>query len=116
MPDGSTSTYVYESEDFVLNFGTTTNEIWRVYFNMDENGVWTGWEVPESYYTVEYEGVTLQIGETVSYNPIEDRDVYSCWVHWVDEEREMAFSLREEDYEDPNRVVECAKTIIDLNS
>ena len=115
LPDGSTSTYVYKSEDFVLNFGTTTNEIWRVYFNMDENGVWTGWEVPESYYTVEYEGVTLQIGETVSYNPIEDRDVYSCWVHWVDEEREIAFSLHEEDYEDPNRVVECAKMLIDMN-
>ena len=115
LPDGSTSSYVYKSEDFVLNFGTTTNEIWRVYFNMDENGIWTGCEVPESYYTVEYEGVTLQIGETVSYNPIEDRDVYSCWVHWVDEEREIAFSLHEEDYEDPNRVVECAKALIDLN-
>ena len=115
LPDGSTSLYVYKSEDFVLNFGTTANEIWRVYFNMDENGIWTGWEVPESYYTVEYEGVTLQIGETVSYNPIEDRDVYSCWVHWVDEEREIALSLHEEDYEDPNRVVECVKRIIDLN-
>lgn len=115
LPDGSTSSYVYKSEDFVLNFGTTANEIWRVYFNMDENGIWTGWEVPESYYTVEYEGVMLQIGETVSYNPIEDRDVYSCWVHWVDEEKEIAFSLHEEDYEDSNRVVECAKLIIDLN-
>lgn len=115
LQDGSISSYVYKSEDLVLNFGTTTNEIWRVYFNMDENGVWTGWEVPESYYTVEYEGVMLQIGETVSYNPIEDRDVYSCWVHWVDEEGKMAFSLREEDYEDPNRVVECAKLVIDLN-
>lgn len=115
LPDDSITSYTHASEYFVLHFGTTTNEIWRVYFNMDENGVWTGWEVPESYYTVEYEGITLQIGETTSYNPIEGRDVYSCWVHWVDEEREMAFSLHERDYEDPNRVVECAKLIIDLN-
>ena len=116
LPDGTSTSYNYASEYFALHFGTTANEVWRVYFNMDENGVWTGWEVPESYYTVEYQGITLQIGETTSYNPIEDRDVYSCWVHWVDEEKEIAFSLHERDYEDPNLVVECAKGIIDLNS
>ena len=115
LKDGTTTSYDYRTEDFKLAFGTTTNEIWRVYFNMDESGVWTGWDVPESYCTVEYKGITLQIGDTTYYNDFEGRDIDTRWVHWVDEEREMAFSLREADYEDPNRVVECAKAIIDLN-
>ena len=116
LPDGSTTLYTYTVEDFGLDFGSTANEIWRVYFNMDENGVWTGCEVPESYYTVEYKGITLQIGDTIYYSEIEGRDVYTRWVHWVDEKKEVAFSLNETDYEDPDRVVECAKAIIDLNS
>lgn len=116
LPDGSTTSYTYDTEHFGLGFGTTENEVWRYYFQFDENGVWNGWEVAESYEVIEYKGFTLQIGDTTSYNKIEDRDVYTRWVHWVDEEREVCVSLSERDYEDPNRVVECAKRIIDMNS
>lgn len=115
LPEGSTTSYTYDTEQFLLSFGTTENEIWRYYFQFDENGVWAGCEVPESYEVIEYKGITLQIGDTTSYNNIEGRAVYTRWVHWVDEERKMAFSLNESDYEDSNRVVECAKALIDLN-
>ena len=115
LPDGSTTSYTYDTEHFALGFGTTENELWRYYFQFDEDGVWTGWEVPESYEVIEYKGFSLQIGETTSYNEIEGREVFTRWVHWVDEEREVCLSLSERDYEDPNRVVECAKAIIDLN-
>ena len=102
--------------DLQLNFGTTKNDLWRYFFAHDENGLWTGCEVPESYYTIEYKGLTLQIGDTTSYNALEDRTVCTRWVHWVDEEKQVAFSISESDYSDPDRVVECAKAIIDLNS
>lgn len=72
--------------------------------------------VPESYRTIECKGITLQIGDTFFYDEALGRNRYTCWVHWVDEEREVAFSLNETDYTDPNRVVSCAKAIIDLNS
>lgn len=115
LSDGSTTLYTYDTEHFALGFGTTENELWRYYFQFDEDGVWTGWEVPDTYEVIEYKGFSLQIGDTTSYNEIEGRDVYTRWVHWVDEEREVALSLSERDYKDPNRVVECAKEIIALN-
>ena len=116
LPDGSTTSYTYSTEDFKLSFGTTENELWRYYFQFDENDIWTGWEVPGSYDTIEYKGITLQIGDTTYYSALEDRDVCTRWVHWIDEERHVAFSVSEKDYLDPDRVVECAKLIIDLNS
>ena len=99
-----------------LNFGTTKNELWRYYFQRDENGIWTACNVPESYYTIEYKDFTLQVGDTVWHYESDGRTVYTRWVNWVDEEKQVAFSLNDTDYTDPNRVVECAKQIIDLNS
>lgn len=99
-----------------LHFGTTENELWRYYFQMDENGVWTAWDVPGSYHTLEYRGITLQIGDTSFYDDVLGQTRFIHWVHWVDEENRVAFSLNETDYTDPNRVVECARVIIDLNS
>ena len=116
LPDGSTASYTYNTEDFKLSFGTTENALWRYYFQFDENDIWIGWEVPESYDTIEYKGIMLQIGDTTSYSALEDRDVCTRWVHWIDEERHVAFGISETDYSDPDRVVECAKAIIDLNS
>lgn len=101
---------------FTLSFGTTDNALWRYYFQIDENGTWTACNVPESYQTIEYKGITLQIGDIVYHYEYNDRTVHTRWVHWVDEEKEVAFSLTERSYTDPNRVVECAKAIIDLNS
>ena len=114
-PDGISGTR-YDQDIFNLSFGTTENELWRYYFGIDENGTWTACDVPESYCTIEYKGITLQVGDTVWHYESEGRTVYTRWVIWVDEEREVAFSLNETDYTDPNRVVECAKAIIDLNS
>ena len=106
----------YDKDVFGLNFGTTKNELWRYFFGIDENGKWTAWNVPGSYQTIEYKGITLQVGDTVWHYESDGRTVYTRWVHWVDEERKVAFSLNETDYTDPNRVVACAKAIIDLNS
>ena len=114
-PDGK-SELRYNQDIFGLNFGTTKNELWRYFFGIDENGKWTSWNVPGSYQTIEYKGITLQVGDTVWHYESDGRTVYTRWVHWVDEEREVAFSLNETDYTDPNRVVACAKAIIDLNS
>ena len=99
-----------------LSFGTTENELWRYYFQIDETGTWVGCEVPESYEVIEYKGITLQIGDTFFYDSVKGCNRYTRWVNWVDEEKQVAFSLNETDYTDPNRVVECAKAIIDLNS
>lgn len=99
-----------------LSFGTTKNDLWRYYFEIDENGTWTACNVPESYYTIEYKGITLQVGDTVYHYESDGRTVYTRWVKWVDEEKQVAFSLNDTNYTDPNRVVECAKAIIDLNS
>lgn len=99
-----------------LSFGTTKNELWRYYFQIDENGVWTACEVPGSYQTIEYRGITLQIGDTSFYDDVMGQIRYIRWVHWLDENKQVAFSLSEADYIDPNRVVDCAKAIIDLNS
>lgn len=113
-PDGKTESRYYQ-DIFDLSFGSTENELWRYYFQIDENGKWTACNVPESYCTVEYKGITLQVGDTLWHYESDDRTVSTRWVHWVDEEKQVAFSLNETDYTDPNRVVECAKTIIDLN-
>lgn len=98
-----------------LHFGTTKNELWRYYFQFDENGVWTACELPESYEVMEYKGITLQVGDTFFYDDYLGCNRYTRWVHWVDEEKQVVFSIDETDYSDPNRVVECAKAIIDLN-
>lgn len=113
--DDGTSAVAWFETVLSVSFGTTENELWRYYFQFDENDIWTGCEVPESYYTIEYKGLTLQIGDTTSYNALEDRTVCTRWVHWVDEEKQVAFSISESDYSDPDRVVECAKAVIDLN-
>lgn len=102
--------------DMSLHFGTTENELWRYYFQFDEKGVWTDCEVPESYEVIEYKGITLQVGDTFFYDSMMGCNRYTRWVHWVDEEKQVVFSLSESDYTDPKRVVECAKAIIDLNS
>lgn len=114
--DDGTSYVAWFDTVLSVSFGTTENELWRYYFQFDENDIWTGWEVPESYDTLEYKGIMLQIGDTTSYSALEDRDVCTRWVHWIDEERHVAFGISETDYSDPDRVVECAKAIIDLNS
>lgn len=96
-----------------LDFGTTENELWRYYFKFDENDIWTACNVPGSYETVEYKGITIQVGTVASqYN--ETRLVRRAY--WIDEEMQVIFGLSEWDFTDPNRVVECAKAIIDLNS
>lgn len=102
--------------DLKLNFGTTKNDLWRYYFEYDESGLWTGCEVPESYEMIEYKGITLQVGDTFHYDEAVGSNIYVRWVHWVDEEKQVVFSIHETDYSDPDRVVECAKQIIDLNS
>ncbi|MBE6980077.1 MAG: hypothetical protein E7431_06850 [Ruminococcaceae bacterium] len=101
--------------DLRLNFGTTKNDLWRYFFEYDENGLWTGCEVPESYRVIEYRNVPLQVGDTLYYDEHLGYNRYTRWVHWVDEEKQVVFSIHEKDYADPNRVVECAKLIIDLN-
>lgn len=101
--------------ELCLHFGTTENELWRYYFQCDENGAWTACDVLESYHTIAYKGITLQIGDTSFYDDVLGKTRYTHWVHWVDEDKQVVFSLSETDYTDPNRVVECAKQIIDLN-
>lgn len=116
-PDGSlASEAVWDETALGLNFGTTENELWRYYFQIDENGTWTACEVPESYEVIEYKGCTIQVGDTYFYDSVNGCNRYTRWAHWVDEGKQVAFSISETDYTDPNRVVECAKAIIDLNS
>ena len=116
-PGGEKMSETYaRSDELSLNFGTTENELWRYYFQFDENGFWTACEVPESYETIEYRGITLQVGDTVYYDSYRECDIYTRWVHWVDEEKQIVVSISETDYTDPERVVKCAKEIIDLNS
>lgn len=118
-PSGEKKSETYiRSEELSLFLGTTANDLWRYYFEVDESGIWTVCDIPESYETLEYKGITLQVGDTSFYdtNLKGERYIrYTHWVHWVDEEKQMAFSIAETDYADPNRVVECAKEIIDLN-
>lgn len=99
-----------------LHFGTTENDLWRYYFQIDENGTWTACQVPQSYEVIEYKGFNIQIGDTFFFDSVHDCNRYTRWAHWVDEGKQVAFSINETDYTDPNRVVECAKAIIDLNS
>ena len=99
-----------------LNFGTTENELWRYYFQFDENGIWTACEIPETYAVVEYRGITIQVGDTFFYDSVKGCNRYTRWANWVDEEHQVAICVNDTDYTDPNRVVECAKQIIDLNS
>lgn len=96
-----------------LDFGTTKNPIWRYYFQFDAQDAWTGWNVPDSYETVEYKGFTIQVGTVASqYN--ENRLVRRAY--WIDAEKQVVFGLSEWDFTDPNWVLECAKAIIDLNA
>ena len=57
-----------------------------------------------------------RVGDTLYYDELLGYNRYTRWVHWVDEEKQVVFSIHETDYSDPDRVVECAKQIIDLNS
>lgn len=116
LPDGTPCTFTDTVAKLALDFGTTENPLWRYYFQFDENGIWVACDIPESYETVEYKGITIQVGDTVHYNSYLERDQYTRWAHWVDEEKQVVFNIAETDYTDPNRVVECAKEIIDLNS
>lgn len=113
-PDGSLYSESRWTESVLeLEFGTTKNELWRYYFEFDEDGNWTGWNVPDNYETVEYKGFTIQVG-TVAYQYNETRLVRRAY--WIDEEKQVVFGLSEWDFTDPNRVLECAKAIIDLNA
>ena len=113
-PDGSLASETYWKETKLeLDFGTTQNELWRYYFKFDENGCWTGWNVSESYETLEYRGITIHVGTSISKYD-ETRQIR--WALWIDEEKQVIFSLHEGRFTDPCRVVECAKAIIDLNS
>ena len=115
LPDGSSSTYTYTPENLDISFGTTENPLYRYYFNFDENDVWTDYDIPESYEAMEYQGITIQVGDTVRYDSYWERDVYTRWASWIDAEKKVAFCIADSDYTDPNRVLECAKVIIDLN-
>lgn len=113
-PDGSLASETRWTEtDLELDFGTTKNELWRYYFGFDEKNVWTAWNVPGSYETVEYKGITIQVGTSISKY---DETRQTRWALWIDEEKQVIFGLSEGCFTDPNRVVECAKQIIDLNS
>ena len=114
--DGSRSGATVTVKGLNVDFGTTENDLWRYYFGFDEEGNWTAYEVPDSYCTFEYKGITLQVGDTFFYDDYLGCDRYTRWVHWVDEELQTAVSISESDYTDPDRVVECAKYIIDMNS
>lgn len=113
-PDGSLSGESRWTESVLeVEFGTTKNELWRCYFKFDENGLWTGWNVPGSYETVEYGGITIQVGTgAFTY----DGTRHFRRAYWIDEEKQVIFGICEWDFTDPNRVVECAKAIIDLNT
>lgn len=113
-PDGSLSGESRWMEtDLELDFGTTKNELWRYYFKFDENDIWTGCNVPGSYETLEYRGITIQVGNVASQYS-ETR--LARRAYWIDEEKQVVFGISEWDFTDPDRVVECAKAIIDLNS
>ncbi len=96
-----------------LSFGTTENPLWRYYFVFDENDRWTAGETVE---LLEYRGYTLQVGSTSFYDDSQGITRTIWWVHWLDGERQVAFSLNESDVETPDRLVECAKQIIDMNA
>ena len=113
-PDGNLSSETRWTQSVLeLDFGTTENELWRHYFEFDENDSWTGWNVPGSYETVEYKGIAIQVGTVASPHSGTRLCRRACW---IDEEKQVILSLSEWDFNDPDRVVECAKAIIDLNS
>lgn len=113
-PDGSLSSESRWTESILeLDFGTTVNELWRFYFEFDGNDSWTGWNVPGSYETVEYRGITIRVGTVASTYSGTRLCRRACW---IDEEKQVIFTLSEWDFSDRDRVAECAKAIIDLNS
>ncbi len=104
---------VYMQEVLGLSFGTTENPLWRYYFQFDENDRWTAGENVE---LLEYKGNTLQIGTTSFYDESQGTTRTTWWVYWLDGTRHVVFSLNETDAENPDRLVECAKQIIDINA
>ncbi len=97
-----------------LVFGTTENELWRYHFEFDEAGNWTAWD--SDYTVLEYRGQQLQLGTTSFYDEALDTERHTRWVTWVDAERKVVVGIRETDFKDPNRVLDCAKAVIDINA
>lgn len=121
--DNSITTEVYD--DYSIAFGSTDGNLWGYVFSLDESGTWVPDNLlPGSYRTEEYNGIILQIGTWVQYDPENEGEIFAYHhkVIWVDANNHAVFSLHKSFYAEenaadrlPSEMIEFAKSIIDLN-
>lgn len=123
-PDSGFSETTVIRDEFSLSIGSTDGELWDYVFSLDESGVWSLDDTLNgSFRTEEYNGMTLQIGTTVSYDWEYAGRIYGYHhrVIWVDTYRHAVFSLSQftptgqNADQLPGEMLEFAKEIIDLN-
>lgn len=119
----SESSVVYDK--YSLSFGNTENELFKYVFSLDETGARILEKaLPGSYYTEEYNGITLQIVTDVQYDRDNESEVFAYHhrIIWIDEENHAVFCLHKLFYADekaadqmPEEMIDFAKEIIDMN-
>ena len=113
---GYTETY----DPWSLVVGTTEEELWKHCFSVGEDGLLEDEDTLNGVHLGEYLGVTLQYATDVYHHDDGTPDVYSHHVLWVDEEKQVVFSLRRTDYQEntaefPMELLEAAREIIEMN-
>lgn len=119
----SESSVVYDK--YSLSFGNTENELFKYVFSLDETGARILEKaLPDSYYTEEYNGITMQIVTDVQYDRDNESEVFAYHhrIIWIDEENHAVFCLHKSFYADenaadqmPKEMIDFAKEIIDMN-
>lgn len=105
-------TETIKENNISVSIGTTENDVWKYYFSFNNDGIWCSeYLLPETYYTAQYEGYTLQLGTT--YSQYDETDL-THWIHWVDEARNVCVGITA-DVENLGELEAYAQVIIDLN-
>lgn len=94
---------------YTVYVSTMDDELWRHFIGFTEDDIWSPATLNQSsYYTVDYNGLTLQLGTT--------GESERCHVYWVDYGREVCIGICSSEVNSLTTLEEIAKEIIDLNT
>lgn len=94
---------------YTVYVSTMDDELWRHFIEFTEDDIWSPATLNKSsYYTVDYNGLTLQLGTTG-----ESERYHVCW---VDYDREVCIGICSSEVNSLTVLEDIAKEIIDLNS
>jgi len=121
--DHSVTTVI--NDEFSVSIGSSEGDLWGYVFSLDESGKWAFDDtLPDSYRTLEHNGIIVQIGTTVQYEEENDSNVFAYHhrIIWEDTTSHVIISIHKSFYAEeeladqlPDEMIDFAKEIIELN-